>query len=590
MMKRDLTPAVLLVALVLALMVPDRAAAAAKSYRVDTVGTSDAALSQAIHDSADLYRRQREPLQSPAQLQGRARSDKVKIEGVLRGLGYYDGTVAIEIDGAARHVTIRLHPGPLYRIAGYHVVETGGRAPRIEIDRKALGVPPGAAASGAAIVEAERRLGRAYFDAGYPLAKAGERRVVIDHATHSADVTETIDPGPKATVGAIAVTGLKDVDEAFVRGRMHLAPGEPFTRAAIDTARANLVGTNLFSAVRLTWPDKAAPDGSLPVTVALTERVPHSFGGGLSYSTDLGPSARIFWEDRNLLGSGELLRLDGRYGQKERSAIASFRKPDWIDIDQTLMLDLALVDQDFPAYRLRSARVSGGIERPVWDDWIGAAGLSLEKALTHQRDGDFDQLLLGVPLALRRDTTDDPLDPKRGMRLTLNATPYASLGEGPSFLDLRARDTLYQSLSEDGRWILAGWAGLGSIVGPPRDELPRSRHLFAGGGGSVRGYAYQFAGPVDSHHDPIGGMSLVEFGGELRVKVTDTIGIVPFVEAASVGRTSVPTLSDLFVGAGVGVRYYSPIGPIRLDVATPISPRRSFDAPVQIYVSIGQAF
>jgi translocation and assembly module TamA len=254
------------------------------------------------------------------------------------------------------------------------------------------------------------------------------------------------------------------------------------------------------------------------------------------------------------------------------------------------MLDLAYLNQDLPAYRLQSARAAAGIERPVWDDWIGGIGLSLEKAITEQRDRNFDQLLLGVPLSLKHDTSDDPLDPKHGMRLTVNVTPYASLGDGPSFLDLRARETIYQSLSEDGHWIAAGWVGLGSIVGAQRDQLPRSRHLFAGGGGSVRGYAYQFAGPLDRHDDPIGGMSLIELGGELRIKVTDTIGIVPFVEAASVGKTSAPTLSDLFVGAGVGLRYYSSIGPIRFDVGTPISPRRSADAPVQIYVSIGPAF
>jgi translocation and assembly module TamA len=599
MMKRDLSGAgLLLLALAIGVLLSGlgagllagRAAAATDAYQVDIVGTDDAALSRAIHDAADLYRRRREPLLSLAQLQGRARSDQAKIEGILRGLGYYDGTVKIEIDEAGHHVTIRLHPGPVYRITAYRVVEAGGGAARIAIDRKALGVPAGTAASGAIVVEAERRILQAYFDAGYPLAKASDRRVVIDHATRSASVTETIAPGPQARIGAIAVTGLKGVEEAFVRGRLHLAPGQLFTRAAIEKARTNLVGTNLFSAVKLSWPDHAAPDGTLPLTVALTERRFHSFGGGLSYSTDLGPTARAFWEDRNLFGSGELLRFEGRFGQTDRSLTATFRKPDWLSIDQTLNANLALLDQDFPAYRLDSARGGFGIERPLFEDWIGGVGLSLEKDITKERDARFNQLLLGVPLTLSRDTSDDPLDPKHGMRLTLSATPYASLGEGPSFLTLRARDTLYQSLSEDGHWILAGWVGLGSVVGPQRDQLPRSQHLFAGGGGSVRGYAYQFAGPVDRHDDPIGGMSLVEAGTELRIRITDTIGVVPFIEAASVGKTSAPTLSDIFVGAGVGLRYYSSIGPIRLDVATPISPRRSVDAPVQIYVSIGQAF
>jgi translocation and assembly module TamA len=138
--------------------------------------------------------------------------------------------------------------------------------------------------------------------------------------------------------------------------------------------------------------------------------------------------------------------------------------------------------------------------------------------------------------------------------------------------------------------VLAGRTAVGSIVGEPRSDIPANLRVYAGGGGSVRGFGYQLAGELDDDDKPIGGRSLVELGGEVRVRITESIGVVAFVDAGTVYSSATPDFSEtLRVGAGPGLRYFSPIGPLRLDVGFPLNPRDSDDT-WQLYISIGQAF
>jgi translocation and assembly module TamA len=199
--------------------------------------------------------------------------------------------------------------------------------------------------------------------------------------------------------------------------------------------------------------------------------------------------------------------------------------------------------------------------------------------------------LAGVPLYIRRDTTNDLLNPTSGTRASATVTPYTSVaGNSLTFASSRLSGSAYRKVGNGDRFTLAGFGALGSIVGESRDGLPADKRLYAGGGGSLRGYGYQLAGPLGPDHKPLGGRSSLEFGGELRIKITETIGIVPFLEAGNVYDQSYPKLgSRLLYDTGIGARYYTPVGPVRFDVAVPLS-RRQGDARFQIYISLGQAF
>jgi translocation and assembly module TamA len=217
-------------------------------------------------------------------------------------------------------------------------------------------------------------------------------------------------------------------------------------------------------------------------------------------------------------------------------------------------------------------------------------GVSIERAYLTETSRDENYLLLGTPLYARRDTTDDLLDPSKGTRTDISATPYHGLlGRGENFLSMRVQERAYFQVSETQKNIVALYGALGSVVGEGLEGLPADKRLYAGGAGSVRGFGYQRAGPLDSSNVPIGGRSSLEAGVEYRYHVTDTIGVVPFLDAGTVYATELPNRLDLFYSPGIGLRYYTAIGPIRLDLAFPLQ-KRSSDSAFQVYISVGQAF
>jgi len=288
------------------------------------------------------------------------------------------------------------------------------------------------------------------------------------------------------------------------------------------------------------------------------------------------------------------LRLDVDIAEQRRDLIANFRKPDFLGVkDQDFTTLAEFVDENPIAYTARRELVSPRIERRFAGVYTAGAGLQVQHATVTEaaRGLTQDYSLAGLPLFLRRDTSDDPLNPQRGSRLSLLATPNTSItGKSLTFLNSRADADVYHRVGESDRYVAAAFVGVGSIVGQSRDELPADQRLYAGGGGSLRGYGYQLAGPLGPGNKPLGGTSLLQFGTELRIKITESIGVVPFVEAGNVYTTPFPKIGgQLLYDTGIGLRYYTPIGPLRFDIATPLR-RRSADSAVQVYISLGQAF
>jgi translocation and assembly module TamA len=252
-----------------------------------------------------------------------------------------------------------------------------------------------------------------------------------------------------------------------------------------------------------------------------------------------------------------------------------------------------LADDTPIAYTSRRERLFSGIERRFGQMAAAGAGLQFEHANVTEAARQITQAysLAGVPLFLRRDTSDDLLNPTTGTRASLAVTPYTSVS-GPrlTFASSRLTGSAYRKFGGSDRFVIAGFGALGSIVGESRDALPADKRLYEGGGGSLRGYGYQLAGPLNADHKPFGGRSAIEIGGELRIKITETIGIVPFLEAGNVYDQSFPKLGNrLLYDTGIGTRYYTPVGPVRFDVAVPLS-KRPGDASFQVYISLGQAF
>jgi translocation and assembly module TamA len=275
---------------------------------------------------------------------------------------------------------------------------------------------------------------------------------------------------------------------------------------------------------------------------------------------------------------------------------ASFLKPALWGTTNDLLIDtlaekVSTSGAGFVGYQAEDADVTASLRHRFNQNFWVQAGLEAQKGDATDALGTVNYRMVGVPVSANFDTTDSKLDPTRGVRLNASATGFGTfLGSSLDLVQVKAGASAYYSIDADSRYVLAGRVAAGAMSGPQLDEIPANWRFYAGGGGSVRGYAYNELGPTVFWGAVVGGRSLFDASAELRVKVTDTIGVVPFFDIGNAFSSSFPTFNEpLFSAVGLGLRYYTSVGPIRLDVAFPLE-RHAGAGPVAIYVSIGQSF
>lgn len=592
---RGFLRAALLSVLAVLLAVSQPATALEVPYDVDITGVADDDLLEALRGNSLLIADEERPPPTTAALRRRAEEDLLRLDEVLDSFGYYAAGIIYEIDAEATpaHVVLRVDPGPQYRIAAYNVT---GPSPAlsdgsVRVSAEDLGVGPGAPAEAAPIVASQARLLGTFAHQGHPLARITEQNIVVDHADQSLTVNLKVDLGPSARFGDVTIEGLEAVQPEFVEARLPWQRGASYDGNLVDRARQTLRETGLFTAVTVAPGEAVDADGNLPIAVKVAEAKHRSVGAGLNWSTSDGFGAKLFWEHRNLLHGGERLYVAALGGETVNGLEASLRAPALSDPRFAYLAAANIIDENRDAYDSQSAGASLGLEYAASPTLTLAAGGSLEYADITEDGEKSEFTLVGLPLSLTRDTSDDLFDPHRGNRLTASLTPYVSLlGDSTQFVVTRLADSQYLSLTEDDRLILAGWGRIGSIFGDQNADIPATKRLYGGGGGSVRAFGYQMLGPLDSSGDPLGGRSQLELGLELRSRLTETIGGVVFVEGGNVYEDPFPDLGEKILwGAGAGLRYFTDLGPIRFDVALPINPREE-DDDFQIYVSLGQAF
>lgn len=342
-------------------------------------------------------------------------------------------------------------------------------------------------------------------------------------------------------------------------------------------------------------------NGQLPIDVELADRPQRSFGFGASYETQLGFAVDGYWLHRNLFGQAESLRLSAEINHiGQGQAIldtgfafrAAFRKPDWWLAGQDARLEAAALREVVEAYTRKAVTMFAGLDRVISPEWQVRVGLSGEIADITREGITQHYTMLGVPMSVLLNKANSDLDPTRGYRISLDVTPWVSTGSTQNFFTMiRLTGRSYLDLGESGRSVLATRASFGTEPATNIANIPADKLFYAGGGGSVRGFVYQSAGPRDAFNNPLGGASVVEASVEFRQRFGQSFGAVAFVDAGSAYPDILPDFS-LFaprVGAGAGIRYYTDFGPIRVDVGIPLN-RREGDPPFGVYVSLGQSF
>lgn len=599
-----------------------------KTYEVEVTTTGDrknadgseADLKSVIEGASGLVSDADKPASGSAGLLAKARGDYRRILAALYGEGRYGGTISILVDGREANdippdanipnnakVAISVDPGPQFlfsRTAISNIAPPATDKRDVVQTPQDAGFAPGQVARSGTIIKAERLAVEAWRQQGYPKARVTGEEIVADHDGNTVAADVALDPGRKAHYGPVSVVGTARMDPHFVAWMTGLTPDKEYDPDDIEKAKKRLGRMEVFRAMSFEEAETIEPDGSLPMTLNVQERKPRRFGVGAEYSTIDGFGVTGYWMHRNLFGKGENLRFDAKVsgigGSQDNSFNpqnytyllgGTFKKPGVYTPDTDFVLSLDAKREVLDAYTETSVNAKTGFTQIFSDELSGA--LYAKASQGHFNDdvfGSRDFTTAGLEGNLLYDSRNNKPDPSSGFYLEGNIQPFYEFHYGNFATRFTAEGRTYYGFGAKDRVILAGRVKVGSIVGASIEDLPPSQLFLAGGGGSVRGYAYRNIGVDAGGGNIVGGRSLLEASGEVRTRITDSIGAVAFVDAGYVGEKSFPDFSEqMRVGAGGGLRYLTGLGPIRLDVAIPLN-RRSGDPSYAFYVGIGQAF
>jgi translocation and assembly module TamA len=538
-----------------------------------------------------------------AMIQARAREDEALVVRLLRSEGYYDAVATSAIEqlpdqpGRLR-VTITVAAGGRYNLGAIAI--NGADTEPAGLPRRFLALETGNPIRAADVVSAEANILLRLPQEGYPFPELGLRDIVLDPETHVGDYALPLNPGPRARFAGFTTEGDLAFDASHVGILARFHRGDLYDRRKVDDLREAMVSTRLFSTVSAepVLTGETADDGTQYVNILVRQDAgpARSIDASAGYDTGQGLRLEAAWEHRNLFRPEGALRIAAIAGTQEQNLSFRFRRNNWGQRDRALLIQFDTGRRDYPAFQGYTTRLYGLISRdstPIWQKrWTYAYGA--EVLVTNENRNGSARVSLsdayyigGLVGQIGYDRSNSLLDPTSGFRLLARINPEASLRNGADYyIRNLIEGSVYHPFGD--AFVLAGRARFGSIFGIPRDSIAPSRRLYSGGGGSVRGFGYQELGPRDAQNVPLGGRGLSEFSIEGRYRFGN-YGAVAFVDAGQVTERQYPDFSDMRFGVGVGGRVYTSFGPVRLDVATPIG-RRSGEALITVYVSIGQAF
>lgn len=572
--------------------------ARAESPRAAVEGDISASLRTAIVNAIGETER---PIANRFEARRRAVAAGESAIAVLRSEGYYGHQVEPDVSDTEPPVAIvRIKPGPRFTFTDPQIdwIEPAPLPEVQQAGEAVLGLATGAPGRAIDVVNAEGRIVAAVQKRGYADVTPAPRVVTVDHADSTVQPTYKIIAGDLVRLDALKLTTVGSTNLAWLE---HLTPwrkGDVYDPEDVGELERRLLDTGVYDSVTVSLAPKEQinAEGLRAIVVSLADRKRRTLELGASYSTSEGVGADGRWTHFNVLGRADTIAALARLSSVDSRLGVEITLPHWLRPQQTFKVGAGGYRAQTDAYD----ETGFGVRADVTRRFRKTSYLTFGGAVDYGKTEDQQEILrspLGTNLvtiaglaAGALDRSDDPLDPRRGWRLEVRAEPTYLIGdEGLPYVKIQGQGTVYVPFGEKARTVIAGRLRGGSMIGATVPDVPASRRFYAGGGGSVRGYAFQAIGPRFLDNTPQGGASLLEASVELRQKIGERWGIVAFADAGAVGTDQFPTGDDVSAGVGVGVRYDLGFGPIRADIAIPLDEREG-DPSFQIYLSIGQAF
>lgn len=523
--------------------------------------------------------------------------DQKKIAIYLKSIGYFEFNMKsdVKVIGKKALVVFSIDLGPQYCFGDIRFISEFYDIPEMN-----LPIETGLPFSTNLLLEAEEKILKELRTKGHVDPKVEDREVTTNSVSKTVSTLVYIFPGHKTNFGETQYVVGDFISRKFIDNRIKWKKGCLFDQENLEESRVNFVKTEVFESVII----KPLPqeENETPIYLNLTESKRHFVGFGLEYSTQDGFGGRAFWGHRNLWGGGERLKLNLEYLQFKRTARADLSMPDILAVDQTWQNTLEISRENFDAYDADLVRFNTGLSKS-----FGKYTRDFGIAFSREEVRDVNFFLIGLPMILSRDGTESVTDPSSGTFVQIHAEPTKNfVGEKETFTILKSQFKTYFKFARSSRFVLAFNAKTGSIVSEKLKHVPATRLFYIGGANSIRGYQYQYAGPLTLEANPkdrvpIGGRSFAELATELRYRISDEWGAVIFGDMGALSEDQVifthckkrlnPDDGKIFAGLGFGARYYfADLSPVRADIAFPLTRRKDIDKFLQFYISFGHSF
>ncbi len=567
------------------------------AYNVEFEGLDDSRALKEIKLASHLTSLKKRPPASINALRYRADSDIPSLIKVLHAHGYYEGKVNIQIHEIYGEVIVivMIDPGPRYRLESFdihlfcEVPEMPNECCHVSLED--AGVQLHKPAQTAAILDAEQKVLQRLSECGYPLAKIESREVIVDGKTKEVQVKLDVKTGQMAEFGPTTIVGTKRVKPRFLQQKLQWKEGEEYDSRQVEKTQNALIDTGLFNSVLITHEETLSSNGEIPLKIEVTETKHKSVNVGVSYQTVFGPGVTFGWANNNVGGMGRTLSFQGDITRISQTGVATYVHPDFNRIGQDMIAQAQAAHEDIFAYSMRSYNVMDRFERVISRRFQGSLGFKGDRLYVTASAQNGNYWLFEVPFYIRWSTANSLLNPTRGATVEYTVTPALNVADTNNFyLTQQITGSIYNALDKKERIVLAQKLTYGFILSNGLSAIPLCNRFLGGTEEDLRGYRYKSVSPL-VHGKPIGGRAALYYTFETRFRVTNTIGLVPFFDLGSVYTTQYPTIhGKWYKSAGLGFRFFTFMGPFRVDLAFPIDRRKEIDTVYKVIVSIGQMF
>jgi translocation and assembly module TamA len=562
-------------------------------YKTFIYGADDVNLRKVLRSASHLVANQSTPPQTVNQLKQIAVQDMKNLQDVLASEGYYDAELDFFIDIQTMPVTVylKISLGKRYTLGAFKIKSDPPNDPQIPLVSQnvgRIGIQMGMPARKESIKGAIDRIMKFLKDRGKPLAKVKEDRMVIDRTAKEMHVALLIESGPLVRFGDIIIENSGGVKPEFIKSKLAWRKGDIYNREKIIETIQKLHNSRIFRSIKITNAETANDQGFMDVYVNLKGSPPSEYSIGSSYQPKQGLIHEASWEGRNLMNGGEIFNLSTHFGSKQKTAELSFLIPDFQKINMDFTTKMRAGKWNFPAFDKKGFEMKSSLTYPIFGpQLIGDIGLSFEiNNVSKNGERENSYRILGLPLGLKYSSVVGGWQPRKGVRVKARAYPYATIfGKLKSHVRLHLKPEGFYPLTKSEDVVATAWMDAGFTPGAGKSTVPSHKLYYPGGSGSMRGYKFQMACPLDANKNPIGGRSMLLLGIGVNNYVTDSLTLSGYMNWGSVYDRQYSDFSKgMLWGIGAGIKYHSIYGDLSFDIASPVK-RRAEDSSIEFYLS-----